>query len=522
MSMKKYFVILAAAAFMLASCKEGGLTPQPVEKGTIQISCPELVDGSINAGPQGGDFTVKVTSSKDWRISGLCDWASPSKVSGKSGESVVFHVEPNSTTEALKTTFKLFAADAVAPVEIILNPVRGIELIGSAEISTGADAADVTVKVNSNVEEFIINYGGADSWVKMDRAEDIFGKKLLHFNVKRSQEFKAREAAITISGEGVEIPVAIKLTQAQRDTAFFAEGPSQIKGLEALDLNLTLKSNVDAKFAVDSWMTKEEGEYGEIGADGLKSKSVHLTAESCGGSRACTIQFYTGVSVIGQAYIKQQNPNPIYAEIKGDRLKADIQNAGWILADPVTGKCEVLETGMVGTELTIGGSSSYSLIEYGEIGGLGCFPKLAKIRIQNCYASTVDLSDCKALTNYDPYNFDFQSIDFGDLEMETVNLYNAQTYWYCHYKDVTIKGSKIKDLNAYAKSYYVYYGYSDIETMDVTGCPALTKINCVQDGTWGGKAEKFNTLYVTAAQKAAIDGGTLSVTKQDNTEITVK
>ena len=68
--------MMAMAAVLLWSCQEkDGLGNAA---GSVELA-GSVVDGQILAAAEGGEFSVDVTSSGDWRVSGLADWVTDRK-----------------------------------------------------------------------------------------------------------------------------------------------------------------------------------------------------------------------------------------------------------------------------------------------------------------------------------------------------------------------------------------------------------------------------------------------------------
>ena len=255
---------------------------------------------------------------------------------------------------------------------------------------------------------------------------------------------------------------------------------------------------------------------------GLKTRTVALHADACGGSRAATVNFLTGRVNCGRVYIKQQNPNPVFATIPDANLASTLENNGWILADPTTGKSEILEAGLTATSLTLGSTSqyAYSLTPIESIEGLEQFPKLASLTVASCTVLKVDVSAFPALTELTLQNDRYlQEVNLGDRPVATLSC-RSTGYGYCAAKDVVFKGTQVTSIDFSGASSYIGYGYEDsLESVDVTGCPALTTLNTrrVSNSSWYRNESSLAKIYVTAAQKDA-----LTVTKNDHTEIVVK
>ncbi len=490
--MNKYLAIFAMAATVLCSCQKhesdnsGKGEGLDIVKGEITLTGTDLSDGQILSGPEGGDYAVKVTSSADWRVSGICEWAEPSAWSGKNGETLTFNVQPNAGDVLRSTVFKVFTGDAVASVTLVSQPTFVVNLLSDADVQVSSDAGTVKVTVQSNAEDLEVNLGGA-SWLSVNEISEALGKKSISIDIARSSEFKDRKAAVTISGVGTDQSVEINVTQAQRDTAFVVEGESIIKGIEAFDQALTIRSNVDVSYTLPSWLSEASATTADKDDSGLQTRTIQVHADACGGSRASTVDFRSGSTTVGSVYIKQQNPNPVYADIKDEALASILENNGWILKDPETGKCEVLEAGLVGTSLTVNSTSVK------EISGLSAFPKLSSLSIGTTTRNVtlVDLGSCPVT-----------SLSFGSSH-------------YFNSTSLTVAGEKLESLTVACTSYYIRYGYDYLETLDVTGCPALTTLDATRQ--YNSYQGPLSTIYMTQAQSE-----TVTVTKHSNAQIVVK
>lgn len=522
MDMKKYMILFAAAAFAVVACGEK-VDPVATDNSSVEIS-----ETTIVAGPEGGDYTINVTSSEPWRVSGLCDWVTLSAESGQSGQPLKLTVSPNDGDEVKTAVFKVFAGSAVKALTVTLNPNFVIELAGEESFSVAADATSFTVALHSNVEDFNIQ---TPEWITVGDIQEAFGKTLVGFNVQRSTEFKAREGKVSISADNVEGKADVTVTQAQRDTAFVEGEQRIIKGLEALDLTVRLRSNITVQYDLPSWLDEVSSEEGDKDESGLSTRTVRLHADACLGSRAATVEFYRQVQdgwytrkqVYGSVYVKQQNPNPIFATIKDAALKEALQNAGWILSEPGKDEAEILEAGLTGTDLTLEGQGWYSL-NVDEISGLGAFPALESLTINNATTKILDLSDCRKLSRVSISECgNFEQISLGDAPVESLTIPTG-TYDYWSTTSLTVSGSQLKSLDISANIYTWYLSsYESLTALDVTGCPALTSLNCLRKGSYGNAvSEKFKSLYVTADQKAAYEAGSLSITKGDPTVLIVK
>ena len=503
--------MMAMAAVLLWSCQEkDGLGSAA---GSVELA-GSVVDGQILAAAEGGEFSVDVTSSGDWRVSGLADWVTVSAESGKSGEPVVFTVLPNDEPVVRTATFKVFSAAAVQPVTIVQEPVYGMTLLSDAAVEFNADANKLYVKLESNIEEFTYDFGGAN-WLSFEKVDDVFGNKVLTFDVKRSQDFNSRATVLTLGGANSSQTLTIDVNQAQRDTAFVVGEQRIVKGLEAISVDLVIKSNVEISYTYPSWLTETEGESVESDANGLRSKSTNFSAEASAGSRSATISFKKGSTVVGSVFIKQQNPNPVFVTIPDENLRYLLQSSGYLIDEG--GQCELLGAGMEATSLVIGSTNANtsSADPINSIEGLEGFPNLESLSLWNLTIPKVDVSNFPKLNELNITNLNkMTEINTGNRPITHLK-HGYGTYTYVTISDIVIKGENLEDVDfSVIDNYYVDYEYS-LNSIDVTGCPKLKTLNVKRTNSWGDSALKY--LYMTAAQAE-----TVSVTKVDKVEIVVR
>ena len=504
--------MMAMAAVMVWSCQE----KEPlgsVATGSVELA-GSVVDGQILAGAEGGEFQVSVKSSGAWRVSGLAEWVSLSAESGKDGQSVVFTVLPNDDVKQRTATFKIFSASAVQAVTIVQAPVYSINLLSENAVNFNANANKLYVKLESNVDEFDYDFGGAD-WISLDKVEDVFGKKVVTFDISRSSAFTARETVLKLTNAASADEVAINVSQAQRDTAFVVGEQRIIKGLEAISLDLVIKSNVDITYSVPSWLN--ETVVGSVDSDenGLKSKSVNMSATAAAGSRSTTISFRYGGTVVGSVFIKQQNPNPVLINIPDENLRYLLSSQGLLIDEG--GQCELLADGVNATSLLIGNTNpdSYSADPLASIEGLEGFPNLESLTIGNITVNKIDVSNFPKLNELVLINLNqLAEINTGNRPITSIKNTPGQMT-YIQVPHVVIKGQNIEDIDySVINNYYVDMEYN-LESIDVTGCPKLKTINVTRYNSWGESSLKY--LYMTAAQAASV-----SVSKLDKVEIVVK
>ncbi|MBP3202843.1 MAG: BACON domain-containing protein [Bacteroidales bacterium] len=478
--MKKIVYILAAAALTLVACN-GKQNPSSEGEKASEV---KLSQESITAGPEGGAFEVTVTSSEPWRVAGFAEWVKVETAEGQSGSALKLTVDANEDTQSKTASFKVFAGSAAQTLVVVSNPSFELSLVSDSEVAVNSNANTIVVSVVSNAS---LEYALDADWLSLERVSTAFGKILYQFNVARSQAFKAREGKITFSGSDVE-PVEVTVTQAQRDTAFVVEGAKIEKDLAAFDQTLQIRTNVEnLSYSLPSWLSETSASDTEKDSDGLSTHTIQVHADACGGTRGATVSFRSGSATIGSVYVKQQNPNPVFAEIEDDALASVLESSGWILKDPETGKCEILEAGLTGTSLSVNNNSVVKLT------GLGAFPELATLTIG---------TSCRALTH----------IATGASKVSAITLSSNH---YFTSTELTISGDNVTSIAVPCSSWYIMYGYDKLATLDVTGCPKLATLNAQRQ--YNSSEGPLRTIYMTQAQSETVE-----VTKNPSAEIVVK
>ena len=511
--MKKYIFILASAA-LLFSCSEKEDTT--VSRDSIATS----VD-TLKFGPDGGVMDVKVTSSGDWRLSGLCDWVKPSATEGKDGATITFTADPSNSKSAQETAFKVFTGSAVKKIVVTSTPAYVVSLLSDPETSIVCNGGTVNVKLDTNVPELEFEYSGDGAdWIEAGQRADAFGMTMQQFTVKKSKLFKNREAVVTIKGEGRSVNV--KFIQSQRDTLFVEGNRTVFENLNARDFELKMKTNIDYTVDLAIWMTNAGETVGATGEDGLTEKTLKIHMDEAAASRSYTIKISGGGKEYVRYTLKQQNPNPVLVSIPDANLRSRLTDLGWILGDESSDECELLEAGLSGTSLSISSTSSWNTIDIKDFTGLEAFPKLEELSLAGINTTALDFSSLKKLKSLKINRIQhLASLKVGE-SLTTVD-FTGYNYDYFDALLLTITGPAVETIKANSSSYYISYGYEKLATIDVTGCPSLKDLQANRAyNSWGAPICYLTAINVTAAQKAAIDAGTLTVDKQDTTNYVVK
>ena len=519
--MKKIILLFAAAAIVFAGC---------TEKEDTSASSLELSVESIAAGPEGKTSEIQVTSSEDWRISGKpVDWVTLSADGGRSGETVSVTVEPNSTMDTKTAEFKFFAGSAVKTLTVVSAPAYVIEFNDGPQAEALSSGGNLRISVTTNIPEIGVDFSGdGASWVTYEGRTDVFGKTTLSFNVSPTEIYTERSTEVTLSGEGTS--EVFTLTQAQLDAVISEEEDNRVQtDLAEQDVTFTVRHNVEfEELVLPDWIELKGTETQPAGEDGLQSSEFTLHLDAASATRLAALAFNYKGSTLLQMVIRQQKPDPILTDISDEGLREELDELGWIIAEPGNTSCEILEPGLTATSISLEYDSWYGGTEVKIVDGLGAFPALASISLSGHSLDVLDLSDCKGINELNLDIYSLSEANLGDNPLEEFSI-EDNNYAYLENSSLTVAGNNLTSVNLnVTNSWYLGY-YEKLVELDVTGCPALKELHADRAyetydyETWEYITVcKLKTIYVTAEQKAAIDAGTLTVEKSDMTSIVVK
>lgn len=453
--MKNIFLAFLAAACLLGGCSKDNSNEEQGQ-GAISITG----GGVINAGPSGVEQAITVTSSGDWRLSGVCDWVHPSARSGKSGDVVTFTVDPNPGDEAMETIFKFFTGAAVTPLKIISSASFIIELQSEPELNYKKDAQTLSVKLRTNVPELTVTLSdGGEEWIHFDNRSEAFGSTIMAFKVDENTAYVDRSSVVTISGADAA-PVTITVNQKQTDI-IIPENTSYPIGLESGAFAIKLQTNFEyiveiptnsaawlrhqpaAPLATQSGVLTEHTEnFAFDAATGLRRGKIIF--KSLDGSYSLTIN------------VDQRGTDHVYVTIPDANFVKYLEAEEYVVVVDGT-KCELTMAGQQATSFSCASENIKSLE------GIAAFTNLTSI-------------DC----NYNP----LATIPLGDLAITSLDMEDN----YYTATSVVVSGSKLANLN-------YNYCYSMI-SLDVSGCPALVELN-FQDCSY------LETLYLKTGQTIA-------------------
>ncbi len=513
MGMKKYIVLFAAMLTTLIGCSDKKESMTPVEE--ISVSTDTL-----KFSPEGGTLDVKVTSSADWRMAGISEWVAPSATSGVSGTTVSFTAAPNDKDSDRKAEFKVFVGAAVRKIVAISLSEPEFQLSSDSEMTFSADGGTAYIRLQTNVEELEYSFSDNGSmWIDLGTESEAFGYKTRAIDVKKNSLYVNRESVLTVKGGEKKLPV--KIVQRQRDTVGTSMS-SLSYNLESRDIEFKIRTNIETDYKLADWMKLVSVTDGAVGDDGLVEKTFKIHLDESVASRSYEIKFSLGSRAMLGIVVKQKNPNPVITNISDAVLRGRLADMGWIYTDGTGTECEVLEPGLVGKAVTIT-SAGYSPLGVEVIDGLGGFPMLEELVITNASVRTVNVSDCGLLTKVSMSQVQYlERVLAGSSPVSEVEIITA-AYGSSVASSLSFSGDNIKVIKMNSNSSMIG-SWEKLTSVDVTGCPALGDLHAKRAYVdyYGNERCVLKDVYVTAAQKAAIDAGTLVVEKSDMTSIVVK
>ena len=459
----------------------------------------------LQAEKKGGEVSVTVTSSADWRLAGVCDWAHPSATSGKNGDVVTFTVDPNEENVYRSFTFKFFTGSQVAPLKVESQTGYMMKLISEESVSMSRDKGVLTVKLNTNIEEPVIAFTeGGEQWVTFLKRAEFGGKVSMQFEVAANATYKNRSTKITLSSPLVDNTVTVDLLQKQTDAINVDNKSLVFDDLSARTISFELKYNVPYGISVpkgSSWITNQKISEPIVGEDGLSTVTVSYDLKEGTVTRGGTIDINQENGPISQTIVVTQKdanakeinfPDAVFRQLCIDK--------GWVMPAGAT-TCIVVEDGVKAT--------SFVNTEYwkriSDLTGIESFPNL----------ETIDLANVDDMTKLDISGLHkVRSLTFSsNRKIEVYNLGDnpVANFVLSRYSldcpHIKIISSVIDNLNLGMEVWYE--DYDGVESIDVSECPALKTLNV-------SRGPKLKTLYLKTGQVIP------NLTKKEHTQIVYK
>ena len=201
--MKKYMMILAAAAALVSAC---GPDEAKVSFGVITGS----EDGSIGIGPAGGVKTVTVTSPGDWVVMTEEPWISVSPANGRGTAECKVSVDSTLLSSSRSGAVRIQSLSSSDERQDFTIVQEGFPYQISLE-ETSVDVADYAeyesrffeVEIISNVDYDVVLPGGAENWLSYKKSDLTLDRgarprrSTVRFDWKVNSRAQERSAEVT-------------------------------------------------------------------------------------------------------------------------------------------------------------------------------------------------------------------------------------------------------------------------------------------------------------------------------------
>lgn len=486
--MKKIVLAIVCMASCLWSCSDdesGNLQP------TDSIS---LSKDLIAVGFEGGTDEIVVTSTGDWRLSGSSTWAHPSVTEGKPGDTLLFTIDPNATDSNLQAEFKLFTGSAVARLTVTCGEGYVLTLDSDAKVALSRDGGEFTVRLNTNIpaEELTCTFSeGGDSWISSEKSVDVFGDLVMSFSMAENSAYSDRSSLLTISGHDLSAQVTV--TQAALDYLHVECQDVYQYDMNAATFTVEVESNVAYTVTVPDWIT-----YQTVETRAMTTEVLQFNVSAGTSTRLADVVIADAKKQYEFKFsVRQFAPGAQLISIPDAGFRNKLAANGWIAILDENSDQVLLKDLESIKEVD---RWYYDILQVKDSGiksleGIGYFTWVTICNLGgNPDLEVVDISDLTAVTTV--------NVDNNTRCGMIICGENACTVVQSQRMDIpkiTVTGNKVKEINLTA--YYI--SGDQLQELDVTGCPNLTKIN--------GYGRSLQTIYITAEQQGRVDAGTLKL-----------
>ena len=495
MKQLKYYLMIMSAVFALGSCSDDDGSPVANNGTDAEIS---LSADTVQVAKEGGDIAVTVTSSSDWRLAGTCEWAHPSVTEGANGAEVTFTVDPNGTEEIRTATFKFFTEATVAPFVIESHPDNNIYLQSEATIDLDKDDTEAVIKLTGYTEGLSIACSeGSESWLSLGRQVHFMGETMVYINVVKNETYFARSATVSLTNSLSDEPVNITVNQAPNE--FFEVTCESMKDniiycdMKGQDILFTMKTNIEYVAEItegEEWLGQPQVSEPQTGEDGLSTYTITINVPEAQAARVGKVNIKAkSERRDNEITIIQKSESDQLVELSDDVAETALDN-DWVMQ--VGEQYLVLEAGLKATAFESGSIN--------DLTGIENFPNLESLEF-SCGRdmSQIDISglhkvkELKAdgTEDIEVFNFGDNPITFFNLEDGT-DAPEVETITFISTKLVTLNVNVDGAMND-------DWGWSyDVETIDVSECPALTTLEAEH------VSENFSTIIASESQKSTL------------------
>lgn len=511
----KLLFISVLSALLLVGCGDNGEVDEtPAGDPTVSLTANAVViHPSGTKAAAGATNEVIITSSADWELIGNSEWCTPSATSGKSGATVTFTATQNEEEAERELNLYFTCGEVSEKVNIKQQAKTVLEYTDiKDDYTVSYTGGNITIKLTTNLD--VNNSETTQEWIKMEPDASSSQTKILQFAVEPNKTFADRNGQIILfKGADEERTIDVKqelfegvIVEQGYDYTFGVDG-----GTTTIEAVGTKSFSADVQTAYQSWLTVEEKTSNTSGV--ITTKTFEITCTPNNSNRKGIIEVGGHNFVVYQ--INPDNvvyniPDPIFA----DRLGVD--DLGFI---------EEWMDGYCLTQKGVDYSGALDFSKYGDpyddmksVEGIEALKNITTLTLKRTSVRKVDVSKNPKITKVSLSYSPIEEIILGDAavsSIEIVRAFNVGVEPNVFSTSITVSGTKITSLRA---DHTESHGADNdkVEYIDISDCPALTKLDCSRVGTYVGEDSKthsvLRTIYLSPAQKAAYDGGSLTIT----------
>ena len=213
--MKKLFILFVIICGITLSCTDSSFDNIPEN-----ISF-KLDRENVTITSDGGSVEVLVYSNYKWKISGACDWCSPSLANGEANEDgteVVFHVKENGTFDSREAVFCFQCGDKSIEFIIYQASRDGLTSSHSTNLDVSGLGETIAIQYIATQDCDVIIPDDAMSWISIDPATRGLEEHSTMLNIMANNTGETRKATIkVVFRDNAEIFVEYTITQISKN-----------------------------------------------------------------------------------------------------------------------------------------------------------------------------------------------------------------------------------------------------------------------------------------------------------------
>ena len=254
--MKKFLFLLFCLLAILA-CNGPANEPDSPNVEPDPVSNITVDTDAFTVQAEGGSVQTTVTSTGTWTLSGGETWCSPSKSSGKNGESLSFTVSANDSPDDRNARYTLQCGSASANI-VITQKQKNALTVTTSKFEVGAEGDRITVEVKANVDVSYTIDADGENWISLVETKSLHTSNYV-FEITPNDEVQKREGSITFSSGDLSERIYI-YQEGARPTIVLSRNQFDVAA-EGATLQIEVSSNVDVEMELPAeakWISRNE------------------------------------------------------------------------------------------------------------------------------------------------------------------------------------------------------------------------------------------------------------------------